>query len=179
MAPETSVDVIQMLEAGRQELAAAVSGISEEQAQSNPAPGRWSVLQCLEHLTTVEEIFLGRLEQAPRTGAPPADTQKEAELARRIPDRTTKAQSPEKALPAGRFQSLAQAVEAFQATRNKTVGFARQEAANLYAIASEHPRFGPLNGTEVLVFMNGHARRHTAQIREVRSELGIPVAQGS
>jgi uncharacterized damage-inducible protein DinB len=173
MAPESSVDVIQMLEAGRQELASAVSGISEEQAQTSPGPGRWSALQCLEHLTTVEEIFLGRLEQAPRVGAPPVDQQKEADMARRIPDRTNKAQAPEKALPTGRFQTLREAVEGFHAARNKTVGFARQEAANLYAIASEHPRFGPLNGTEVLVFMNGHARRHTAQIREVRGVLGI------
>jgi hypothetical protein len=173
MAPETSVDVIQMLEAGRQELTTAVAGISEEHSRTNPAPGRWSVLQCLEHLTTVEEIFLGRLEQAPRAGAPAADKQKEADLARRIPDRTNRVQAPEKVLPTGRFQNLAQAVEAFHEARNKTVGFARQEAANLYTIASEHPRFGPLNGTEVLVFMNGHARRHTAQIREVRGELGM------
>ena len=173
MSPETSLDVIQMLEAGRQELATAVSGISEDQAMTCPGPARWSVLQCLEHLTTVEEIFLMRLEQAPRIGAPPVDKQKEAELAKRIPDRTTKAQSPEKALPTGRFRTLAEAVESFHAARNRTVGFARQEAPNLYAIASEHPRFGPLNGTEVLVFMNGHARRHTAQIREVRTQLGI------
>ena len=173
MAPETSVDLIQALEAGRQELVSAVNGISEEQARTNPEPGRWSVVECLEHLTTVEEIFLGRLEQAPRTGAPPVDKHKEADLARRIPDRTTKAKAPEKALPAGRFQTLAEAVEAFHSARNKTVGFAQLEAANLYAIASEHPRFGPMNGTEVLVFMNGHARRHTAQIREVRSALGI------
>ena len=171
MAPETSTDVIQMLEAGRQELASAVSGISEEQAQASPGPGHWSVLQCLEHLTTVEELFLGRLKQAPRTGAPPVDKQKEAELARRIPDRTTKAQSPERALPTGRFRTLAEAVEGFHGARNKTIDFARQESANLYAIASEHARFGPLNGIEVLVFINGHARRHTAQIREVRKEL--------
>jgi uncharacterized damage-inducible protein DinB len=173
MAPETTVDVIQMLEAGRQELATAVSGMSEDQAMTSPGPSRWSVLQCLEHLTTVEEIFLMRLEQAPRAGAPPVNAQKEADLARRIPDRTNKAQAQEKALPTGRFRTLAEAVESFHAVRNRTIGFARQEAPNLYAIASEHPRFGPLNGTEVLVFMNGHARRHTDQIREVRTQLGI------
>jgi hypothetical protein len=41
---------------------AAVAGITETQAAARPDPERWSVLDCVEHVTAVEERFLGWLE---------------------------------------------------------------------------------------------------------------------
>jgi len=173
MAPEIKSEIVEILEKSQQEFRNAVAGVAEPQAVVNPQPGRWSVLQCVEHVTTVEERFLGRLQQAGREGAPPANKAKESQLLASIPDRSNRAQAPEAAQPNGRFATLAEALGQFHAARARTIEFAEQAGSGLYSIASEHPRFGPMNGTEMVLIIAGHSRRHAAQIREVREALGI------
>jgi uncharacterized damage-inducible protein DinB len=173
MTPEPRTDLVEALEKSRQELQAAVANVDEEHASVKPEPGRWSVLECVEHVAVVEERFLGRLQAAPRLESPRVDEQKEAELAERVPNRTTRAEAPEPARPTGRFSSLAEALGQFDAARDRTIRFAQDRAGDLYWLALEHPRFGPLNGAEFIVVIAGHARRHAAQIQEVKSALGI------
>jgi uncharacterized damage-inducible protein DinB len=173
MTPQERVEVIPMLEDSRAEFLAAVGSVSEEQAAAKPDPNRWSVLECVEHVTFVEDRFLKRLETAPRLNAPRLDKHKEADLAVRVPDRTTRADAPEVVRPTGRFRSLAQAMEQFNSNRDATIRFAKDRAAELYWLALEHPRFGPVNGSEFLVIIAGHARRHAAQIREAKTTLGL------
>lgn len=173
MAPETRSEILQMLEDSRQEFNDSVAGLSEAQAQASPAAGRWSVLQCVEHVTVVEERFLGRLEQAPLLPEPRVDQQKEADLIARIPNRSARAEAPEAVWPAGRFPTLAEALAQFNAGRARTLRFAEQRAADLHSLATEHARFGPMNGIEMLLIIAGHGRRHAAQIRETREALGV------
>jgi hypothetical protein len=173
MTPEQRTDLVDALEKSRQEFQDAVAGVREEHAGAKPDPARWSVLECVEHVTVVEEIFLSRLEAAPRLESPRVDKQREAELAARVPDRTNRVEAPERVRPTGRFASLAQAMEGFHTARSRTMQFARDRAADLYSLSLEHPRFGSLNGAEFLVLIAGHARRHATQIREVKSALGI------
>jgi hypothetical protein len=171
MAPEERNEIVRALEDSRKEFCAAVEGVSEEHAKVSPAEGRWSVLQCVEHVTVVEKRFLSRLEVTDHPPAPPPSKQKEAELAVRVVDRTNRAQAPEAAQPAGRFLSLEQALENFNAARTRTIEFAIARGDDLYDLTWEHPRFGPLNGAELLVITAGHARRHAEQIREVREAI--------
>jgi len=171
MAPEERSEIVQILENSRQEFNAAASGFAESQAKISPEEGRWSVLQCVEHVVVVEDVFFGRLQGAERMPAPRVDKQKEAELVARVPNRTTRAQAPEHVRPSDRFATLAEAIEQFNASRARTIRFAQERGDDLYSMASEHPRFGPINGIELLVIMAGHARRHAEQIREVRSTL--------
>ena len=84
-----------------------------------------------------------------------------------------RALAPEMARPTGRFRNLAQAVEHFSSHRADTIRFAKERAAELYWLSLEHPRLGPVNGSEFLVIAAGHARRHAKQILEANSALGI------
>jgi hypothetical protein len=170
MGPESRTGIVQTLKEGRQQFLEAVRGLTEAEAQAHQQPGRWSVLDCVEHVTVVEERFLGRIGRAPREGAPPINPLHEAELAARVQDRTTPVQAPEFVRPAGRFQTLAEALDAFVRVRGRTIGFAEQNAAELYLLAEAHPRFGPLNGMEFLIMMNSHVLRHAAKIGELRAE---------
>lgn len=172
MTPREKIEIVPMLEDSREEFMASVRGMSEAEACEKPDRDRWSVLECAEHVAIVEERFLKRLEMAPRLNAPRVDRQKEAELAVRVPDRSVRAQAPELARPTGRFSSLAEALAQFSANRVQTIRFAKDRAAELYWLSLEHPRFGPVNGSEFLVIVAGHARRHAAQIREARAALG-------
>ena len=96
MIIEQRTDLVDALEKSRQEFQDAVAGVNEEQAGAKPDPARWSVLECVEHVTVVEEIFLSRLETAPRLESPRVDKQREADLAARVPDRTNRAEAPER-----------------------------------------------------------------------------------
>ena len=92
----------------------------------------------------------------------------------RIPDRSVRVKAPDAVLPAGRFKTLADALDRFNAERTRSVQFAENRCDDLYCLAAAHPRFGPMNGVEFLIIIAGHARRHAEQIRETRAALEKP-----
>ena len=94
------------------------------------------------------------------------DAAKEAALAERVVNRANKRVAPEAVHPTGKFTSLAQAIEDFNAARDETVRFAREQGANLITRSASHPVLGPLNGVEALLLIAGHGKRHTQQMRE-------------
>ena len=171
MAPSETIEIIEILEKSKDDFHASAEGFPESMAKIRPEENRWSVLDCVEHVTTVEEMFLKRLASGEYTEAPSEDKTREAALAQRFVDRTNKRQAPETVLPKGRFTSLAEGLQQFQGARESTLQFARERAADLYTLASAHPAFGPLNGVEALMIIAGHSRRHAEQIREVRAAL--------
>jgi uncharacterized damage-inducible protein DinB len=166
---QTSLDsLVATLEDGRRQLVSAVDGLTDEVAAVKPAPDRWSVLECLEHIAAVEHRFLGFAGTGATYDVPRIDPARERDLAERVVDRSTRREAPEAVVPTGRFQSVSTALTAFHEARDITVRFARDQADRLYTIKATHPRFGDLNGAELLHLMNGHALRHVAQIRETR-----------
>ncbi len=155
----------------RQEVHAAVEGMPETAATAAPAPGRWSVVECLEHITVVEQSFVGRLQTAAPGDVPPIDKQREANFLEQIPNRSQRAEAPERARPTGRFTNLSDALAAFDRARAETIRFAEAQQEKLYSIAETHGRFGRLNGYEFLILVAAHSRRHAGQICENRSVL--------
>src|SRR5579864_378145 len=171
MAPTERSEIIEILERSREEFQAAAGGVPESLATTRPQADRWSVLECVEHVATVEQVFLGRIANPAPGEAPPEDKLKEAALTARVVDRSERRQAPEAILPKGRLTSLAQGLEQFHGARARTVQFARDHAADLYMLTAAHPVFGPLNGVEALTIIAAHARRHAEQIREIRAAL--------
>jgi uncharacterized damage-inducible protein DinB len=159
--------IIHMLESSREEVIAAARSVPEAQASAKPAPGRWSALDCVEHIAAVETRLLGRLASAERLAESRVDPEKEAKLAAMVADRSARANAPEPVRPNGRFTSVEQALDHFTMVRSRTVQFAEERGADLYLLAGQHPRFGALNGAEMIVFIAAHGRRHAEQIREI------------
>ena len=171
MAPQEKTEIVQNLERSRAEFLAAVAGLTEAQAKARPDPERWSVLDCVEHVAFVEDRFFAWLEKAEKLDSPRRDREKEIRLMTTVPDRTVRVKAPEAVVPAGRFATLEEAVAQFNARRTRSVQFAEERSNDLYLLAAEHPRFGPVNGVELLIITAGHSRRHAEQIREARSAL--------
>jgi len=165
-------EIVQMLEDSRRQLVEAARGAPEPQAAAPAEGGRWSILQCLEHVTFTERRFLGLIENAELREASVVDAEKEAMLSARVVDRSTKVNAPERAHPQGVFTSLEQALSEFNATRDKCVAFAAANAGRLDRLLTSHPRFGETSGTGMLRIVAGHALRHAEQIREIRAEKG-------
>ncbi|MEP7354216.1 MAG: DinB family protein [Acidobacteriota bacterium] len=173
MSQQPPHDLIAALEAGRQDVASAALGMTDEQAKLKPAPDRWSVLDALEHLTVVEERFLIWVESGKPMDAPNPDLAKESSLKAMMADRSSKREAPEAVVPSGRFPTVAAALAQFHTMRDRAVQMATERGAELYAIGAQHPRFGLMNGVETLHLAAGHASRHAAQMREARAVLGF------
>lgn len=167
--PNGVARIFQMLESSRDEVIAAARSIAEEHAGAKPAPGRWSALECIEHIAAVEEGLLRRLASAERLAEARVDPEKEEKLAAMVANRSSRANAPEAVAPNGRFTSVDQALDHFIIVRTRTVQFAEERGADLYLLAQQHPRFGTLNGVEMIVFIAAHGRRHAEQIREIRA----------
>ena len=168
MAPQERSEIVNNLEHSREEFLAAVAGLTEEQAKAKPDPERWSVLECVEHVAFVEERFLGWLDKAEKLDGRRMDREKELRLMAMVPDRAVRVKAPEAVIPSGRYAALSDAVEGFKSMRARSLQFA-EKPDDLYCLASQHPRFGPVNGVELLIIIAGHSRRHGEQIREIRA----------
>ena len=164
-------ELIQALRTSGDEFVAAAQSVPAVSCKTKPGPDRWSVLECVEHIVITEGRFLSWLENPQPTPAPPINKEKEAMLAARMPSRVEKREAPETALPAGQFAELDEALRAFKSARQRTLQFAEEKGEALYSIAVKHRIFGDLNGMELMWIVDGHCRRHMAQILEAKSEL--------
>jgi hypothetical protein len=171
MAPQEENEIVKCLVDSRADFRAAAEGVSEAQASVRPEPGRWSVLECVEHIVIAEGRFLGWLQNPVADPAPPMDKEKEAKLLLGVSGRSQRVNAPEPVHPTGRFATLAEALVQFDAVRANSIEFAESSGAGLYSVAAKHPFFGAVNGAEVMVLIAAHARRHAAQIREIRAAL--------
>jgi len=173
MAPQESIDILQCLEDSRAEFLAAAEGLSEAHATTSPAPGRWSVVECIKHVVIVENMVLGSLRNPIAEPAPPVNKEREAQILSRVADRTRAVRAPEPVRPSECVATLAEALTEFEAMRAETIHFAESQGVGLYSLATKHPFFGVCNGAEGLVLIAAHSSRHAAQIREIRE---IPLA---
>lgn len=171
MSPQPNLDVMQLLRESTADFNRAVEDTRACDPSAAPSADCWSVLQCVEHVVAVEERFFDKLQTAERTGTGQSDAQREAALAARIANRSAKSVAPEWVQPTGRYATVDEAVAQFNAARERTIRYTDEHFDELYLVSIDHPRFGRLNGVELLVLMAGHAERHTQQIREIAREL--------
>lgn len=166
--------ILAALQESRDVFLNSFAGVSEEQSHIKPAAGCWSVLDTVEHLTTAESIQLKLISSA-RTPRPVDAPNREHAFLHMIPNRIQKMQSPEGAKPVGRFATLAEATEQFRATRAGVIQFLEQYTDDLRAsqVQHPHPAAGMVSICEMLVAMAMHAKRHAAQIAEIRTILNL------
>lgn len=152
--------LVSVLEAGRRDfLEACSTAVTGRES----LPGSWTVLEIIEHVVTVEDRYLGWLADA-FGGAPARDADNEMRLFLMIRNRQQKRQAADAVWPAGRYRTLAEAVAAFQEVRDRSVAAVDE---SLYTAAVQHPFFGLVNGGELMQLIDGHARRHAEQVREI------------
>jgi hypothetical protein len=156
---------------GRRALEDVLQGVSGEAAGRKPAPDRWSILDCVEHLAIVEDFLLSQVLTATRSDVPLINAKREAAIPVRGLDRSRPIECPPAALPAGRFPALADALRSFLAARERTVRFVEDTRDDLRACITVHPVMGTVNCHEVLLSMAVHPLRHVQQIAEIKLSL--------
>ncbi len=162
--------LLDSLEAGRLDFREATQSVPTAHASVKPSPESWSVLDCVEHVVTVERRFLGWIAEG-RSIPPLRDTDKELRLFTMVRSRLSKREAPEPVRPSGRFKELAEAMSEFEKVRDRTMQVLLERGDGLYSIGAKHGFFGEINAVELINLIDGHARRHAEQIREICEAL--------
>ena len=155
----------------------AVDSLTGEQRYFRSAEDRWSVADCVEHLTVVEEFVLQRIQRAlqePPLGQPAETLGKDQEVVDRVPRRDERVMAPEQVKPIGRWPDGEESLRQFKAARERTLRFSMETEADLRSRAFPHPTLGPLDCHQWLLFLAAHCERHVSQVEEVKSDPGFP-----
>jgi len=158
----------------------AIAGLSPEQWAWKPAPDRWSVAECAEHITRTE-AFLRNLTAGvvAEPGTPEevaASHGRSGAILAMIVDRSQRFQAPEPLNPEkqGEMRTREQIVRDFNFERGRTYELAASHPDH-EALAKMHPAMQqPLDLAGWLYFLSGHVERHTKQIEEVKATPGFP-----
>lgn len=169
MQPHEKQELIDSLTAGRRTLIDAVDGVTEDLAK-RAEDGRWSILQCVEHLALAEDYLFGQILAATPNDTPLVNQRRERIIREHGSSRSRPMAAPEAATPQGHFATLAEALAAFSASRARTVAFVESYTMDLRAQLTTHPVVtGPVNCHEMLLMMAVHPFRHASQIQELRA----------
>ena len=173
--------ILKHLKTSQKGLHNATKGLSEAQWNWKPAPERWSVAECAEHLTLTENFLRGLItDRVLKTPAEPnkkdAAARKEGDdrLMKVIPDRSQKAQAPEQIRPTHQWPTQAAMLKEFDARRKATVGFIKTNKEDLRAHMIDSPIMKEMDAYQWLLLISLHTTRHTAQINEVKADPNFP-----
>ncbi len=167
------------LESSRKLLLDAVSGLTPAQWMFKPAPERWSIAECVEHIALAEDsyyrLITGPLMSSPAEPAKRAEVRgKDDEVLRKMPDRSSKRVTSQALEPKGLPPN--EALEHFLSSRERFLAYARTAPEGLRDRFRAHRAVGLIDGYQWILLASGHTLRHIEQIREVKAHPAFPAA---
>jgi hypothetical protein len=179
-APISQADrdlLIKDLERSRTVFLEAIADVkTEAQWNYKPGPDRWSVAECAAHIIAAEQYFRDQVAATLKTPALPVEkrsTAGDGVISKMVRDRSAKFQAPAQLEPKGKVVPKAQAIKDFEATRAKTLDYARTTQDPLREHGSTGPG-GVTSAYQLVLMLSGHTERHTAQLLEVKASGGYP-----
>ena len=169
--------LLKNLEESRERLLAMAKDLSREELHYRPAEDRWTVAECLEHISMVEARVLGLIQKTLETG--PDSTKRSAlegmddALIAGTLGRVARYKAPEYVVPTGRWPDE-QLLTEFEGTRQQTRAFAASTDADLRRYFYKHPAFGDLDLYQWMLLIAAHCDRHRVQSEEVMASPGFP-----
>ncbi len=170
--------VVQYLAETRERLVLTLEGLSEGQRNFRPAQDRWSIADCVEHITVVETSVLRSIQQVLQS-QPQPERQIEAQgkeqvILERVPARERRVKGPLEVMPQGRWPDFEELLRQFEATRERSVRFSAVTQADLRNHFFTHPFLGLLDCYQWLLFLSAHCERHVRQMEEVKADPLYP-----
>jgi hypothetical protein len=170
--------VLDHLTASRDRLLQAVEELTGEQRAFRTAEDCWSVADCVEHVTVLENRILKTIHQALEG---PPDPAKQAELRGKdriilemVPGRERRLKGPDVVMPKQRWPEFGEMVREFEAARGRTLKMASETQADLRSHYFVHPFLGDLDCYQWLLLLATHCERHVRQLEEVKADPGFP-----
>jgi hypothetical protein len=162
----------------RNDLLKSVKGLSEAQLNFKASPEKWSIKECLYHITLTENGLWGMFEatmKEPSTPEKRADVKiADEDIVQMIDNRSEKRTAPEPFQPGkASWKSFDEALDAFKQSRAAHLKYTRTTTEDLRNHIFPMP-FGAIDGYQFLLFMSAHSSRHTQQINEVKKDPKFP-----
>jgi uncharacterized damage-inducible protein DinB len=159
-----------------------VAPLSDAQYNFKSAPDRWSIAECLEHISETENMLRGMIQssaaklpvdETKRAARAAAREASAAAVVARMTDRSQRASAPGEIRPTGRFKSKADAVAAFQSRRDDTIHWVETTPDDL---RGRFFAMGPneMDLYEMVLMISGHTERHLLQMKEVAATPNFP-----
>ncbi|WP_164669661.1 DinB family protein [Virgibacillus doumboii] len=158
-------------EQARKELLEEVNEISDEDLNRKPSEDKWSIKQVLEHLYLMEGAITKTIQGQLDNGQVANAEEKPIELTL---NRAKKVEAPEFARPSESYATLGELKEKLKATHKRLVKLESTSDARLLSERGyPHPLFSDMSLKQWIPFVGYHEMRHTEQIKEIKSDLGI------
>jgi hypothetical protein len=144
-----------------------LESVPEGMRHIREADDTWSIIDCAEHVCLAEQLMFAAWEKRRPTDAAP-ELQKDPVIQQVALDRSRRLPCPEQARPTGRYASLAEAADAFQASRQRTIAFIESTNEDLRGSTCIHP-MGVFDSYQLVIIMALHPERHALQIEQIRN----------
>jgi hypothetical protein len=156
----------------------SIAGLTPAQFQFKPAPDKWSVSQCLEHIVLTEKALF---DYAKKGMDAPANPEKRKEvkasdedIINGLNDRSHKATATADLIGQGKYVKAEDALKDLTEGRKTILTYLNTKSVDdLRSHVSESP-FGAVDGFHSFLFLAAHTSRHTAQIVEVKADKQFP-----
>jgi hypothetical protein len=167
---------LQYLESTKKDVLDATTGLSPAQWNFKPAPDRWSIAECMEHIAAAEDfirdnVINGVMKAPPAPGRDVAAI--DAGILENVPARKTKVQAPDPIKPTNRFGSPEGSIKHFVESRAITEEFLKT-TPGLRDHAADSPTGAKWDAYEFILLIAAHSERHTNQIKEVKADPNYP-----
>lgn len=169
---------IDALTSTRVALRQSINGLTNAQLNYKPAPDRWSIAECVEHIALVERGIFGAIQKGMGY---PANPEKRAEIKysdvdviKAVRSRSVTLPAPDPFLPTGRFGSTHAALDAFDQQRETAITYVQTVTDDLRTHYFRHIALGWLDSYQAILLLASHGERHRKQIEEVKASPGFP-----
>jgi uncharacterized damage-inducible protein DinB len=169
------------LEDSRSRLVAAAAALRPEDTARRPLPDAWSVDEILTHLGLVEPgvaKLVAKSVRLSKASGLARETSEEPVLhlldERRIERAETRWVAPEFVEPRSVLPRDAALAALVRSRETLMAAIAEVDGWALAEVVAPHPRLGPLNMYEWLVFLGKHELRHLAQLERTASAICYP-----
>jgi hypothetical protein len=160
----------------RTDLINAVQGLSEAQLNFKPAPDRWSVLECVQHITLASQSLVGYLQYTltVKNDSNFKASFSDEQFIKMMEDRSHKVQTSENLKPVhSPYKTLDETLKAFNAGRDSLITYVNTTNDDLRNHIAVMP-FGKADGYQLILMISAHTNRHTQQINEVKADPNFP-----
>jgi hypothetical protein len=148
------------------------SGLSPAQLQFRPAPGAWSILEVIEHLTVADPIYWRQLQEAMKKPAGRfTAVGTDADILWYGIDRTQREKAISSEHAPGRLQDLGPALESLRRLHAEMLEYAKTTHDDLRSHYVERQRS---DAYQWLLLISTHEQRHILQIREIKANPKFP-----
>lgn len=146
--------------------------LTPAQQTFRPGPGKWSVLECVEHLAIAEPQYWQQFEQARKDGPEERKPKlTDGELFWYGTDRTERNKTGEARVPKAQFKDAGSALASFRKLRSTIKDYTRANADDIRGGAYKNT---DLDGYLWILMISTHSQRHILQIREIKADAKFP-----